>query len=156
MHGQASTHDSYVPFSRAQGVSVLPRTCLHLTSTFHVPMPVPCLACVPQGGVSAERAEREVLQQEAEATAAAHRQAFDDMVAAARAAPDTAPHDPMRFRAVPPGEESCWCCGCGMGPESGEGLSQGTVLHGCMLLGSAACVLSQLHIGFCGIVSMWV
>lgn len=55
--------------------------------------------------MSAERAERDVLHQEAEATAAAHRQAFDDMVAAARAAPDTAPHDPMRFRAVPPG----WC-----------------------------------------------
>jgi len=55
--------------------------------------------------VSAERAEREVLQQEADATAAAHRQAFDDMVAAARAAPTAAagPPDPMRFRALPPG-----------------------------------------------------
>ena len=46
-----------------------------------------------------------MLRQEAEATAAAHRQAFDDMVAAARAAPAaTAAPDPMRFRALPPGE----------------------------------------------------
>lgn len=73
-------------------------------------------AVMLQGGMAAERAERAVLQQEADATAAAHRQAFDDMVAAARAAPDTGPQDPMRFRAVPPGEpgasgmaQSCHC-----------------------------------------------
>lgn len=64
------------------------------------------LHCPPQGGVSAERAEREALQQEAEAAAAAHRQAFDEMVTAAKqAAATSAKHNPnpMRFRAVPPG-----------------------------------------------------
>jgi hypothetical protein len=64
-------------------------------------------AVVLQGGMAAERAEREVMQQEAKATTAAHRQAFDAMVAAARAAPPTGDPDPMRFRAVAPGE------GCG-------------------------------------------
>lgn len=66
----------------------------------HVPL---AAAVMLQGGMAAERAEREVMRQEAEATAAAHRQAFDDMVAAARAAPPTGIPDPMRFRAVPPG-----------------------------------------------------
>jgi hypothetical protein len=77
---------------------------MHVTSLTRHVLPAPFATVILQGGVSAERAEREVLQQEAEATAAAHRQAFDDMVAAARAAPDTAPHDPLRFRAVPPGK----------------------------------------------------
>lgn len=63
------------------------------------------MLCALQGGVSAERAERDKILQEAEANAAAHRQAFDDMVAAAKAAgPMAQPHDPMRFRAQPPGD----------------------------------------------------
>eukprot|EP00951_Prasinocladus_malaysianus_P031186 scaffold297445_cov22-Prasinocladus_malaysianus.AAC.2 len=55
----------------------------------------------------AERAEREVIRAEEDATRERHRKAFDDMVAAARERARTnppPPHDPMRFRAVPPGE----------------------------------------------------
>lgn len=55
-----------------------------------------------QGGTAAEAAERQVIREEATATAEQQRTNFDAMVAAARAAPPP-PHDPMRFRAVPPG-----------------------------------------------------
>ncbi len=47
--------------------------------------------------------ERELIRAEEDAEQERHRQAFDAMVAAARANPPP-PHDPMRFRAVPPGE----------------------------------------------------
>eukprot|EP00775_Hariotina_reticulata_P010249 gene10249-10407_t len=60
-------------------------------------------AAFMQGGVEAEKLARDALRQEAAARADRNRRSFDDMVAAARAAPP-APHDPMRFRAVPPGE----------------------------------------------------
>eukprot|EP00798_Chlamydomonas_sp_ICE-L_P001754 gene1754-33165_t len=53
------------------------------------------------GGLEAERSMRE--QQEEVDKAEAHRQAFDAMVERAKANPP-APLDPMRFRAVPPGE----------------------------------------------------
>jgi hypothetical protein len=56
-----------------------------------------------QGGVEAEKLAREALRQEAAARAEHNRQSFDDMVAAARAAPP-AVHDPLRFRAAPPGQ----------------------------------------------------
>jgi hypothetical protein len=42
------------------------------------------------------------MRAEAAAAAQQQRDNFDAMVAAARAAP-ALPHDPMRFRAVPPG-----------------------------------------------------
>lgn len=45
---------------------------------------------------------RPQIRQEEDETHERHNKAFDDMVAAAKANPP-APHDPMRFRAVPPG-----------------------------------------------------
>ncbi|GAX76669.1 hypothetical protein CEUSTIGMA_g4115.t1 [Chlamydomonas eustigma] len=55
------------------------------------------------GGIEAERAMRELIREEEEQTRERHRKAFDDMVEKARSMPPQ-PHDPMRFRAVPPGE----------------------------------------------------
>lgn len=55
------------------------------------------------GGLEAERAMREQLRREDQEKEERNRKAFDDMVAKARANPP-APLDPMRFRAVPPGE----------------------------------------------------
>ncbi|MEW5296748.1 MAG: hypothetical protein WDW36_000007 [Sanguina aurantia] len=60
-------------------------------------------AAFVRGGLDVERAERDTIRREEEALRERHRQAFDDMVAAARANPPP-PHDPMRFRAVPPGD----------------------------------------------------
>ncbi|WIA29061.1 hypothetical protein OEZ86_011573 [Tetradesmus obliquus] len=60
-------------------------------------------AAFMQGGIPAEAAERQAIRSEAAAAAQQQRNNFDAMVAAARAAP-APPHDPMRFRAVPPGE----------------------------------------------------
>ncbi|GLC45999.1 hypothetical protein PLESTF_000747100 [Pleodorina starrii] len=60
-------------------------------------------AFVVGGGIEAERAMRETIRREEEATREAHRRAFDEMVERARQQPPE-PHDPMRFRAVPPGE----------------------------------------------------
>jgi hypothetical protein len=57
-----------------------------------------------QGGVEAERAERDALRREEDDLRAYHQSRFDQMVAAARAAPPE-PHDPMRFRAYPPGRD---------------------------------------------------
>ncbi|GFH11834.1 dynein assembly factor 1, axonemal, partial [Haematococcus lacustris] len=54
-----------------------------------------------EGGLEAERAERALLGREEEQQREAHTRAFDEMVARARANPPP-PHDPMRFRAVPP------------------------------------------------------
>ncbi|PNH04273.1 Dynein assembly factor 1, axonemal [Tetrabaena socialis] len=53
------------------------------------------------GGLEAERAMREAIRVEEEETREAHRRAFDAMVERARQQPPE-PHDPMRFRAVPP------------------------------------------------------
>eukprot|EP00878_Enallax_costatus_P014331 GHUV01014990.1.p1 GENE.GHUV01014990.1~~GHUV01014990.1.p1 ORF type:complete len:487 (+),score=179.60 GHUV01014990.1:553-2013(+) len=55
------------------------------------------------GGLEAERSERDAIRQEAADKAEQQRRSFDEMVAAAKAAAPV-PHDPMRFRAVPPGE----------------------------------------------------
>lgn len=63
-------------------------------------------AAFVEGGLDVERAERDTIRKEEEALREKHRQAFDDMVAAARANPPL-PHDPMRFRAVPPGMLVC-------------------------------------------------
>ncbi|KAG2437441.1 hypothetical protein HXX76_006091 [Chlamydomonas incerta] len=60
-------------------------------------------AFVDGGGVEAERAMRETIRREEEETREMHRRAFDAMVERARQQPPE-PHDPMRFRAVPPGE----------------------------------------------------
>ncbi|DBA70627.1 TPA: hypothetical protein ACH3X2_012011 [Trebouxia sp. C0005] len=60
-----------------------------------------------QGGLEAERAERTAIMQEEEHHKEQQRQNFNNMVEAARAEAvqnPPAPHDPMRFRAVPPGE----------------------------------------------------
>ncbi|KAK9813292.1 hypothetical protein WJX72_011941 [[Myrmecia] bisecta] len=59
------------------------------------------------GGLEAERAERAAIRDEEAELREKHRQAFDDMVEAARAnaaASPLPPADPMRFRAVPVGE----------------------------------------------------
>lgn len=48
------------------------------------------------------RREREAIRREEDEVREAHRRAFDEMVERARANPPP-PHDPMRFRAVPPG-----------------------------------------------------
>ena len=57
-----------------------------------------------QGGMEAERAERQQLGAEEDAQRRAHQEAFDAMVAAAKAAPPADQRwDPMRFRAYPPG-----------------------------------------------------
>jgi hypothetical protein len=55
-----------------------------------------------QGGIEAERTERDALRREEDDLRAYHQSRFDQMVAEARAAPPE-PHDPMRFRAYPPG-----------------------------------------------------
>lgn len=47
------------------------------------------------------------IRKEEDQTRERHKKAFDDMVAAAKANPPP-PHDPMRFRAVPPGERVVW------------------------------------------------
>lgn len=55
----------------------------------------------------AERAERDAIRKEEAETRERHRRNFDKMVATAKekaAGEPPAPHDPMRFRAVPPGE----------------------------------------------------
>ena len=55
----------------------------------------------------AERAERTAVMQEEEQHKEQQRQNFNDMVEAARAEAaqnPPPPHDPMRFRAVPPGQ----------------------------------------------------
>lgn len=60
-----------------------------------------------QGGLEAERAERTAVMQEEEQHKEQQRQNFNDMVEAARAEAaqhPPPPHDPMRFRAVLPGE----------------------------------------------------
>lgn len=54
------------------------------------------------GGLDAERRERDAIRAERDARRAAELRAFDQMVAAARAAPPQQ-HDPMRFRAAPIG-----------------------------------------------------
>ncbi|KXZ54087.1 hypothetical protein GPECTOR_5g192 [Gonium pectorale] len=61
------------------------------------------VAFIDGGGLEAERAMRETIRREEEETREAHRRAFDAMVERARQQPPE-PHDPMRFRAVPPGE----------------------------------------------------
>lgn len=53
--------------------------------------------------LAAPRSERERVRKEEDEERAMHRAAFDAMVERARANPPP-PHDPMRFRAVPPGE----------------------------------------------------
>ncbi|KAG2453060.1 hypothetical protein HYH02_002393 [Chlamydomonas schloesseri] len=60
-------------------------------------------AFIDGGGIEAERAMRETIRREEEETREMHRRAFDAMVERARQQPPE-PHDPMRFRAVPPGE----------------------------------------------------
>ena len=60
-----------------------------------------------KGGVKAEREERDLIRQEEAETRERHRRNFEAMVANAKAKALTdpaPPHDPMRFRAVPPGE----------------------------------------------------
>ena len=60
-----------------------------------------------KGGVKAEREERDLIRQEEAETRERHRRNFEAMVANAKekALTDPSPpHDPMRFRAVPPGE----------------------------------------------------
>ncbi|GIL91245.1 hypothetical protein Vretifemale_18925 [Volvox reticuliferus] len=61
------------------------------------------VAFIEGGGLEAERATRELIRREEEEIREAHRRAFDEMVERARQQPPE-PHDPMRFRAVPPGE----------------------------------------------------
>ena len=59
------------------------------------------------GGVKAEREERDLVRQEEAETRERHRRNFDLMVANAKEKAAThppPPHDPMRFRAVPPGD----------------------------------------------------
>jgi len=60
-----------------------------------------------EGGFEAERAERDALRQEAQDERERQRRAFNDFLAEARrrnAENPRPPADPMRFRAVPPGE----------------------------------------------------
>lgn len=63
--------------------------------------------CLWLPALQAEQAERVAIFAEEEAERERHRQAFNDMVAIARAAAaenPPPPFDPMRFRALPPGK----------------------------------------------------
>eukprot|EP00983_Pelagomonas_calceolata_P116164 1160274-Pelagomonas_calceolata.AAC.7 len=70
-----------------------------------------CGACLVQRAcVTSICSMRDTIRKEEEAIREAHRLAFDEMVERARLAPPQ-PHDPMRFRAVPPGESSLFVSG---------------------------------------------
>jgi hypothetical protein len=66
--------------------------------------------------MEAERAERQQLRAEEDDQRKAHQEAFDAMVAAAKATPPAQQlWDPMRFRAYPPGLHRVLqlrCCRC--------------------------------------------